>query len=58
MDEAKVKALAEYGRIIKAHGWQAGEEFVTRKEQEIPEFRRWANALAIMLRTRELLDGR
>ncbi len=57
MDARLVPALTAYGRIIKAHGWAAGEPFIERTARRIPEFRRWAHALGIMLRAEELLDG-
>ena len=52
-----VEALAEYGWTIQRDGWRAGEPVIERYERKIPEFRRWAHALGIMLRTKELLAG-
>lgn len=50
-----IQALAEYGQAIKRDGWAAGEPIIERHERKIPEFRRWAHALGIMLRVKELL---
>lgn len=50
-----VRALAEYGRTIQRDGWRAGEPIIDQYERTIPDFRRWAYALAIMLRAEELL---
>lgn len=56
MKEGFVQALAEYGRTIKEHGWKEGEPIIEAWEKEFPDFRRWAGALAIMLRTQEILE--
>ena len=53
--EKRILALAEYGRTIRRDGWRAGEAIIEKYELEIPEFRRWAYALGIMLRADELL---
>lgn len=50
-----VQALAEYGQVIQRDSWAAGEPVIERYERKIPEFRRWAYALGIMLRAKELL---
>lgn len=55
MKDELVRALTEYGRIIKRDGWKAGEPIIDRYEHTIPDFRRWAYALGIMLRAEELL---
>ncbi len=49
--------LARYGRIITRRGWEAGEAFVRRAEKRHQDFRRWATALAILLRAEELLSS-
>ena len=58
MDEKEKQALVEYGRIIKRFGWREGERFIIVTEEKFHGFRRWAYALGIMLRAKELLDGR
>ena len=55
--EELVQALAEYGRTIREGGWKAGEPVIARHERMLPDFRRWANALGIMLRAEEILAG-
>lgn len=55
--EKRILALVEYGRTIQGDGWRAGEEIIEKYELEIPEFRRWAYALGIVLRAEELLAG-
>lgn len=52
-----IRALTEYGRTIQRNGWRAGEPLIDRYEKMIPDFRRWAHALGIMLRAKELLAG-
>lgn len=54
----RIEALAQYGRIITQQGWAAGEPFIERQERLHPgcNFRRWAHALGIMLRAKEILD--
>lgn len=52
-----IRALTEYGRTIKRDGWRVGEPLIDRCEKTIPDFRRWAYALGIMLRAEELLAG-
>jgi hypothetical protein len=49
-------ALADYGRTIRAKGWQAGEPLIRKHERRFVDFRKWAHALGIMLRAEELLD--
>jgi hypothetical protein len=49
-------ALAEYGRVIKADGWKAGEKLITEYEKKFTDFRKWAYALGISLRAKEILD--
>lgn len=53
--EKLIQALAEYGQTIRKDGWTAGEPIIERHERKIPEFRRWAYALGIVLRVEELL---
>lgn len=55
MDWRMKQTLVEYAVTIQDHGWEAGEEFITVQEREIRDFRRWAYALAIVLRAREIL---
>lgn len=55
MDEDLKQALIEYALTVRACGWQAGEEFISVYQEEYPDFRRWAYALVIVLRIRELL---
>jgi hypothetical protein len=55
--EKRIQALTEYGWTIRRDGWRAGETIIERYELEIPEFRRWAYALGIVLRAEELLAG-
>lgn len=57
MDAAFHQALKEYGRIIKASGWRAGEPFIEKNERKFKDFRKWARALAVILRTIELLKA-
>lgn len=49
------KALVHYGRTIKLDGWDAGEALIEIHEKHYPEFRKWAYALGVMLRTKEIL---
>lgn len=51
-----IQALTEYGQAIQRDGWKAGESIIERHERKIPEFRRWAYALGIVLRAEELLS--
>jgi hypothetical protein len=55
MKDELIRALTEYGRAIKRGGWRAGEPLISQYERTIPDFRRWARALGIMLRAEELL---
>lgn len=57
MKEAMKKALARYGRAIRREGWMAGEPLIKKYERRFPEFQKWAYALGIMLRAKEILDG-
>ena len=50
-------AVSEYGKAIQENGWMAGEVVIERYERRIPDFRKWAYALGIMLRAEELLAG-
>ena len=50
-----IQALKEYGHAIQRDGWRAGESIIVRYELVVPDFRRWAYALGIMLRAEELL---
>lgn len=57
MDKTElIEALAEYGRTIKENGWKAGELLIVAGEKKFKDFRRWAYALCIVLRTKELLE--
>lgn len=60
MEEAMKDALKEYGQTIKRHGWKAGEPLIEKYSSKSQDFEKWARALAMMLRTMELLeaDGR
>lgn len=58
MEEAARLALVEYGRTILSSGCKAGETIIERYEKKFPDFRKRAHALGIMLRARELLNGR
>ena len=58
MDPEMDRALIEYGRTIKAQGWEAGEPLILQGAQQWPEFRQWAHALGIMLRAKEILKSR
>lgn len=49
------KALAEYGRIIKENGSQAGELVIRKYEEFFPDFRNMAYSVGIMLRAEELV---
>jgi hypothetical protein len=55
--EELLRAVVEYGRTIQRDGWKAGEAVILKYEPGIPDFRRWAYALGIMLRAEELLAG-
>lgn len=52
-----LEVLVEYGKTIRKDGWKAGERLIERYELGIPDFRRWAYALGIVLRTKEILAG-
>lgn len=56
MDERMRAALVEYGRTIKDNGWKAGEPVIEKYSARFSDFKKWARALAMMLRTKELLD--
>lgn len=56
MKEGMRNALAEYGRLIKEQGFKAGEPIIQAREKKFQDFRRWAYALAIMLRAEEILS--
>lgn len=55
MDAAARQALVEYGRTIIHDGWEAGEILVRRNAAGFESFEKWARALAIVLRCKELL---
>ena len=57
MDKAMHDALAQYGETIQAYGWAAGEPLIAAGELRFKEFRNWTYALAIVLRTEELLSS-
>lgn len=56
MDVRRRSALAEYGRTIKEHGWSAGESVIAKYEKRFKDFRKFAYALGIMLRAKEILE--
>lgn len=56
MEDAMREALKEYGHVIKREGWQAGELLIQEEKYRFKDFEKWANALAIALRTKELLE--
>lgn len=56
MDEDMKNELARYGEAIRRDGWQIGEPMIWEAEKRWPDFRRWAHALAIMLRAEEILN--
>lgn len=56
MDAEMIDALADYGRTIKQNGWQAGESLIEKYSSRFEDFKKWAYALAIMLRAEEILD--
>lgn len=56
MDQEMKMDLARYGRIIRQDGWQIGEAMILEAEKRWPDFRRWAYALGIMLRAKEILN--
>jgi hypothetical protein len=55
MNDEMMKALVEYGRTIRERGWKEGEPLIDAGEKKFQDFRRWATALGIMLRTGEIL---
>ena len=57
MDQEMKDALAWYGRELRANGRQAAEPLIAAGELRFTDFRRWATALAILLRAEEFLDG-
>jgi hypothetical protein len=56
VEEEMKDELARYGRLIRQDGWESGEPMILEAEKRWPDFRRWAHALAIMLRTEEILN--
>lgn len=56
MDKAMKLAVAEYGRVIKKDGWEAGEKIIRKYEKKFPDFEKWAHALGVMLRANEILE--
>lgn len=58
MDPRMRDELAVYGLTILRDGWRAGEAVVRRGERRWRGFRKWACALGVMLRAKELLEGR
>lgn len=56
MPELMKKALGAYARTILQKGWKAGEPIIEQQERQFKEFRRWAYALGLMLRIKELLS--
>lgn len=57
MSSQMKRALFQYGAAIKCCGWDAGEPLIRAGEKRFRDFRRWAYALGILLRAKELLDG-
>ncbi len=57
MDEKMKRELVKYGKMILADGWGAGEAVIQGSESRFSEFRKWAYALGVMLRAREILEG-
>lgn len=55
MNDDLKQALTEYILTVKACGWEAGEELIAVHEEAVPDFRRWAYALAIVVRVNEIL---
>ncbi len=55
MSDLMKKALIEYGKTIQRDAWDAGEALIEIHEKRYPEFRKWAYALGVMLRTKEIL---
>jgi len=55
MNEDLKRALTEYILTVRTCGWEAGEEFILVHEEGFQDFRRWAYALAIVVRAREIL---
>ena len=50
-------ALKKYGALIQAKGWEAGQPLVEKGVKEYgPDFEKLARALAMLLRTKELLE--
>ena len=58
MEDEMGSALIEYGKTIKRDGWKAGEPLIEQGEKRWPEFRKWATALGILLRAKEILASR
>lgn len=54
--KALIEALTVYGEAVRRDGWDAGEAVILAFEPKLEEFRRWAWALAILLRCREILE--
>jgi hypothetical protein len=55
MNDDLRQALEEYILTVRTCGWEAGEEYIKVQNQEFPDFWRWAYALAIVVRVREIL---
>ena len=55
MDVGLKKALKHYARTIKYKSLRAGEPLLERYKKEFPEFEQLAFAIALMLRTEEIL---
>lgn len=55
MNKLMKTALVEYGRTIREHGWKEGEALIDAGEKKFKDFRKWAKALGIMLRAKELM---
>lgn len=57
MEKAMQEALQEYGRTIRKSGWKAGEPLIRMNAKRFKDFKKWARALAMMLRATELLKA-
>jgi hypothetical protein len=55
MNEDLKQALVEYILTVRFLGWDAGEDFIAIHEEAFLDFRRWAYAVAIMIRVDEIL---
>lgn len=56
MNKRMRAALLEYAEVILAQGWEAGEALIEKYAEQYSDFRKWANAVALMLRAEERLN--